>query len=90
MINQSALWIWHWHIRNLHEKLIFEREMYVLALAMQWFFYDQLPALVQSLLRVPGSLPPALILAELRGCLAGPWIYLSTRKKFVQNLPVRP
>jgi len=49
-------------------------------IAWDWFRYDQLPLLVRSLFGRPSSRPLDLILAELRGCLAGPWAYRTSRK----------
>jgi GT2 family glycosyltransferase len=62
-------------------RLLFERELMVPKLAWGWFRHTQLPALVRSLLRRPGSKPSDLLLAELRGCAAGPWAYLSSRRR---------
>ncbi|OUL28417.1 glycoside hydrolase family 2 [Nostoc sp. T09] len=61
--------------------LLFEREFSILQIALAWFWHDQLPALVRSLLGRPSSVPLDLILAELQGCLAGPWAYISSRRK---------
>jgi hypothetical protein len=61
--------------------LLFERELKVPKLAWGWFRHTQLPALVRSLLRRPGSTPLDLLLAELRGCATGPWAYLSSRRQ---------
>jgi len=52
----------------------------VLKRAGAWFVRDQFPAVVRALLRRPGSPPLDLLLAELRGCLAGPGAYLSSRR----------
>ena len=49
-------------------------------IAWNWFRYDQLPSLVRSLFGRPSSRPIELTLAELRGCLVGPWAYLASRK----------
>jgi len=59
--------------------LLFEHETTVLGHAAAWFFKHQLPALVRSLLRVPGSAPADLLWAELRGCAAGPFAYFRAR-----------
>jgi GT2 family glycosyltransferase len=61
--------------------LLHDREMGVLKLAYAWFRHDQAPALGRSLRRKPGSLPLPLVLAELRGCLAGPAAYLKSRRR---------
>ena len=74
--------------------LFFEGEWFVPALALQWFFYDQLPKLIRSLVHWPGSFPLAMILAELRGCLAGPQAYLASRttdeRRSAQSLAKAP
>lgn len=57
------------------------RELSVLQLALGWFWHDQFPALRRALLRQPNSIPLDLILAELQGCVVGPWAYFSTRRK---------
>jgi len=62
-----------------HE-LVVGREFGVLKMACGWLIRDQLPALVRSLLRRPGRVPLDLLLAELRGCVAGPWAYLASRR----------
>lgn len=62
-------------------KLFFEKELAVPLFALNWFWRDQLPSLIRSLVRWPGSAPLDLPLAELRGCLAGPAAYLTSRKK---------
>ena len=50
-----------------------------------WFRYDQLPSLVRSLVGGRSSRPLDLILAELRGCLAGPWAYRTSRKTLAKS-----
>lgn len=59
--------------------LFLDRELFVIILALNWFRQDQLPGLVRSLRHKPQSLPLDLRLAELRGCLAGPWAYIRAR-----------
>lgn len=66
-------------------RLLIEGELTVLPLACNWFFRYQLLALARSLLGRPGSAPIDLVLAELRGCLAGPWAYLSSKKLLRTN-----
>lgn len=46
----------------------------------QWFWRDQLPRLLRSMLRRPGALAWPLPADELRGCLAGPGAYLRSRR----------
>lgn len=67
-----ALWTRH---------LLFERELTVPKLAWGWFWSTQLPALARSLLKRANSVPLDLLLAELRGCVAGPWAYLTSRRR---------
>jgi cellulose synthase/poly-beta-1,6-N-acetylglucosamine synthase-like glycosyltransferase len=61
--------------------LLVEGEWSVFALAWGWFRHEQLPSLLRSLRRAPGSAPLRLVLAELRGCLAGPLAYLRARRR---------
>ena len=61
--------------------LLVEGEWSVFALAWGWFLHEQLPSLLRSLRRAPGSAPLRLVLAELRGCLAGPLAYLRARRR---------
>jgi len=56
------------------------REFIVPKLALGWLLHTQLPNLVRSLLRRPGSVPLDLVIAELRGCLVGPWAYVAARR----------
>ncbi len=52
----------------------------VIRAAWNWFFRYQLRHLMRSFLRRPGSVPPEIILAELKGCAMGPWAYLRSRR----------
>lgn len=61
------------------QKLIAEKEFSVVFMAVKWFFQDQLPALLRSLLGRPDHKPLDLILLELKGCIVGPWAYLCSR-----------
>lgn len=67
--------------------LFVEGEWSVPALAWGWFRHDQLPALLRSLRRAPGSAPPSLVLAELRGCLMGPLAYMRARRRLRAGAP---
>jgi GT2 family glycosyltransferase len=60
--------------------LIHEREFFVLIEALNWFAMVQFPNFLRCILRRPDCLPLDLVLAELRGCLAGPWNYFRSRK----------
>jgi GT2 family glycosyltransferase len=62
-------------------KLFVEGDITVLKLAWQWFYHDQLPAVLKGLLRRPGSIPLDLILAELKGCFNGPWAYRQSHRR---------
>jgi len=66
----------------LTRSLLVEREWSALKIAWGWFRYDQFPALVGALRRRPGCKPLDLIVAEMRGCLAGPRAYFKSRKNF--------
>lgn len=61
------------------QKLVVDKEFSVVLLAIKWFFQDQLPALLRSLLGRPDHKPLDLVLLELKGCLVGPWAYLQSR-----------
>jgi GT2 family glycosyltransferase len=61
--------------------LLRERELGVLKLAAGWFRHGQAPALIGALLKRPDSVPLPLVLAELRGCVAGPGAYLRSRRR---------
>jgi GT2 family glycosyltransferase len=65
--------------------LLKNRELTVPYLAWQWFRHVQFPNLLRALFRRPGSLPPNLILAELRGCLKGPWAYFRSRRELASR-----
>lgn len=60
--------------------LLAERELVVPKHALAWLLRTQLPNLFRSVLRRPGSIPVDLVLAELAGCLVGPWSYVSARR----------
>jgi hypothetical protein len=55
--------------------LLMEGELEALTQSRNWL-RRELPALVRSLLRQPGSGPPDLAIARLMGAVAGPWAYL--------------
>lgn len=58
-----------------------EREWGVWRLSYGWFMGNQLPDLIRAVLRRPGAKPLSLLIAELQGCIAGPWAYLSARRR---------
>ena len=62
------------------KQLLYNREFAVFLYALFWLVQDQLPNLMHSLLRSPESVPLDLILAELRGCFAGPLAYARSRR----------
>ncbi len=66
--------------------LLYDRELTVPLLAWSWFWHDQLPSFIRALLRRPGSVPLDLLLAELCGCLAGPFAYLASQKKLRESI----
>ena len=55
------------------------RDLSALGIAVGWG-RSQLRELVRALLRWPGSTPLDLVLAELRGCAAGPGAYVASRR----------
>ncbi len=60
--------------------LLQDGEMGVLPAAWGWFRHDQLRRVLRAVLGRPGAPPLPLAWAELRGCLAGPWAYLRSRR----------
>lgn len=61
--------------------LLKEGDLGVIKIAWLWFRNQQFPSLVRALLRRPGSVPRDLIIAELRGCVAGPRAYFISHKR---------
>jgi GT2 family glycosyltransferase len=61
--------------------LVEEREFGILKLPYGWFMHTQLPNILRSILRRPGSQPLHLLLTELQGCILGPWKYFSSKKE---------
>lgn len=66
--------------------LFFQREPSTPLMAWRWFSYRQLPGIVRSVLRRPGHTPLDLLLAELLGCLVGPWAYFRSRRRLAREL----
>ena len=64
----------HWTAQLLR------REFTVPRVALGWLA-SQLASLARSLLRRPGHIPLDLVLAELRGCAAGPFAYFRSRRQ---------
>jgi GT2 family glycosyltransferase len=62
-------------------RLMVDRELGVLRHASRWLRLVQIPRLWRSLRRGPDSVPLDLLLAELRGCLAGPYAYAAARRR---------
>ncbi len=62
-------------------RLAYERELGVLRHAFRWLYYAQVPRLWHALRGDPGSAPLDLVVAELRGCLAGPAAYWKARRQ---------
>jgi glycosyltransferase involved in cell wall biosynthesis len=65
--------------------LIVEKQLGIPKLAYTWFIRTQLPNVVQSLLRRPGSQPLSLLVTELQGCILGPWKYLQSKRRIKRN-----
>ncbi|MEG4287817.1 glycosyltransferase [Microcoleus sp. C2C3] len=59
---------------------VVNREFSAPLLAWWWLRYKQIPDLIASLRKQPGSVPRDLLLAELRGCISGPMAYFISRK----------
>ncbi|MFN0115810.1 MAG: glycosyltransferase family 2 protein [Paracoccaceae bacterium] len=60
--------------------LLEERDPGVLRMALGWFYHDQFPDLLRGLTRSGAGRPLDVVLAELRGCLAGPRAYHRARR----------
>ncbi len=60
--------------------LLIDREFGVLRRSLGWFAHEQLPTLIRSYIHPDAVAPRAVILAELRGCLKGPFAYLKSRR----------
>ncbi|MEJ7810919.1 MAG: glycosyltransferase [Gemmatimonadaceae bacterium] len=65
---------------ELTRALVVGGELNAPRVALGWLRHTQLPALVRALLRRPESVPLDLVLAELRGCAAGPRAYFTSRR----------
>jgi GT2 family glycosyltransferase len=61
--------------------LLFEREPSVPLMALRWFVHRQFPDFIAALLGRPGYAPLDLQLAQLRGCLVGPFAYFRSRRQ---------
>jgi len=61
--------------------LLIEHETAMWRPAMSWLFRTQLPRLMRALFWQPCGVTFDLTLAELRGCMTGPWAYLSARRQ---------
>lgn len=62
-------------------RLLLEHEPGVLRHAFQWLRHSQMPQLWRALRHRRDSVPADLVLAELQGCLAGPWAYFTARRR---------
>jgi GT2 family glycosyltransferase len=65
--------------------LLTQREPSVALMALRWFWHRQLPEIIQSVRRKDGYTPLDLLLAQLAGCLAGPWAYLRSRRQLARR-----
>jgi glycosyltransferase involved in cell wall biosynthesis len=70
---------------HLTGHLLRNREPSTLLLALGWL-RDQIPSLFRALLRRPDHVPLDLVFAELRGCVAGPRAYLTSRRALAQRV----
>lgn len=70
----------------LTRALLVEREWPALKIAWGWFRYEQFPGLLQALRKKADGRPLDLLLAELKGCLAGPRAYLVSRKRSTNSI----
>ncbi|HSE45976.1 MAG TPA: glycosyltransferase family 2 protein [Gemmatimonadales bacterium] len=69
---------------HLTGHLLRNREPRAVLLALGWL-REQIPSLFRAWLRCPGHVPLDLVLAELRGCAAGPKAYLTSRRVLAQR-----
>ena len=56
-------------------------DLSVMRQAARWAIRLQLPALARALVRRPGAMPLDLVVAELRGCLKGPWAWWASNRR---------
>lgn len=61
-------------------RLVSRGELAVLKQAGWWLARQQVPALVRSLRGRPDAAPRELLIAELQGCLHGPWAWLRSNR----------
>lgn len=59
--------------------LVLHRDLQALRVGWSWFRSHHLHELLRSLLRRPGSAPRDLVVAEMRGALSAPAVFLRTR-----------
>ena len=62
-------------------RLLYDHEIGVVRHALTWLLYYQLPRLWQAVRGAPDSAPVDLLMAEARGCLAGPRAYRNARRR---------
>lgn len=65
----------------LTRALVHDGEWGVFRVAFAWLRHAQIPGLWRALRRKPGAQPLDLILAELEGCLKGPWSYWTSSRR---------
>ena len=61
--------------------LVEEKEIGILLLPYSWFLHTQLPNLVRSIFKRPGSHPLSLVISEFWGCFLGPIKYFLSRQR---------
>ncbi len=61
--------------------IISQRQIHMLKPAMSWLFGCQLPKLLRSARWWHRNAPLDLAIAELCGCMAGPWLYFASRRR---------
>jgi GT2 family glycosyltransferase len=66
-------------------RLLVERDWYVVPIALKWFFIEQLPTLIRSLFRLRGAPAFDLICLEILGCFSGPWMYIKSHRQLRLN-----
>jgi GT2 family glycosyltransferase len=65
--------------------LLIQKQYSVLQFPRIWLLNQQLPNLYKWFLKANKKYPLSFLLAELRGCLKGPFAYLNSRKQLNEN-----
>ena len=66
-------------------KILFEKEWWVLPVAIKWLFGEQIPLFVRSVFRYKRDPTFDMICHELYGCFSGPWLYFKSLRQNHRN-----